>query len=98
MDGLSAATVTQWEKDEYIPWSDNANKLVNVLDTTWAYLRHGTITTNEAHSSSTGANQLTILNCLFILAKTHFWPSLANSNQRIWHSPQCHLKAIHSAW
>ncbi len=39
--GVSPATVTLWEKDETLPRGDNSVRLVEVLSTSWGFLRTG---------------------------------------------------------
>lgn len=41
--GVSAPTVTLWEKDETLPRGDNQQNLLRALGTTWDYLREGKV-------------------------------------------------------
>lgn len=41
MVGVSAASVTQWEKDIQLPKGDNAAKLCKILSSNWDWIRHG---------------------------------------------------------
>lgn len=58
--GVSAPTVTLWEKDETSPTGDNADKLVGILNTSWEYLKTGKNNLIH-HSSGTGKTPVNFL-------------------------------------
>jgi transcriptional regulator with XRE-family HTH domain len=53
--GVSAVSVTQWEKDVNLPRGENANLLCKILNSSWEWIAHGK---GNAKGGSSDANQI----------------------------------------
>ena len=72
--GVSGPMVTQWEGDIALPKKDNADRLCNVLNTTWEYLKTGQWSVRELstyESAEPPSPSVQVLSKSSVIPKAH---------------------------